>query len=302
MSRTAETRYNETHAHSKRASKSTFKLRSINQLQEIVESIKTSAKGKTGGEDEHLFRTFELFLNDLLYLKDLKKYFDDEIYQSLLKYHFSGNPESKSVSESTSVVTVSQKSGFFLTKVDDDDSGNGSQTDDGRASQTYSSSRRGQLRDQPRSEDETKFQDTIKDLESLLHKWEGLLTRDDLDLNNFDPDSYHELMQFTNYSHFEPILRLVPDMFAKCYKCIELAKTWLRLSNCILGELSEDLKAESTTKDDAHAQVKQEEHVTDDLTESEEEFWEQVKCIQGQIQSVSQSISEDEEQLKRLVG
>lgn len=281
------------HAHSNRATKVAFKLKSINQLKEIVQSMKISSKGKAAGEDEHLARTFDLFLNDLLYLKDLKKYFDDEIYQSLMKYHFDASigPDSNLLNSGKT-----SSKGVFLTRAEENEDEHGVLPDANggrlrRPSKTQKPS--------VSSDDERKYQHTVKELQIILDKWEGLLSHDELDLNNFDPDSYHELMQFINYSQFEAVLRLVPDLFAKCYKCIDLSKTWLRQSNIVLKELP--ISEPETTQ----TQLEPETRVVDSVPNSEftekaeEEFWKEVKSIQVQIQAVTESIVEDEKRLQR---
>ncbi|XP_052807297.1 uncharacterized protein LOC128236461 isoform X2 [Mya arenaria] len=301
VTRWAETNQNEEAKN--KTSKTAFKLRSVNQLEEIVTKMKDDIKGATAsGETANIFKTFELFFNDLLYLKDLKKYFDDEIFKALMKYHFDS-----SKADSRSVSPASMKR---FDKLEDDDSGNGSQNETDRSSRGLNKHRpvRKKLPNATKvsnttDDSETKYKRIVEEMKTILYKWEGLLSESDLDLNNFDPDSYHELMQFSNYTQFEPILRLVPDMFAKCYKCVDLAKTWLKLSNIVLKDLPfvepESVEAELVEgfSDNDLKLLGIED--TEETPQTEAEFWEEVKKIQVQIQTVGKTISDDEDFLNK---
>lgn len=253
--------------------------------------MKSEKRGKPSGEEEHLVKTFDLFLNDLLYLKDLKTYIDDEIFKSLIKYHFESGPMTTPPS-----TAQSSKTQAFLTKMEDEDSGNGSQaeTDDCRSTRRELESKQTKVA----SPDEIEYRNTVDELKSILSKWEALLTHEVLDLNKFDPDSYYELMKFSNYSAFEPILRLVPDLFAKCYKCIDLAKTWLKLSNIVLGHLPLENVDDNGESVDFQT-VSEGNTPTDGMEQPDDEFWDQVKNIKGQIVSVTASIADDEELLQK---
>ncbi|KAH3741725.1 uncharacterized protein LOC127851548 isoform X2 [Dreissena polymorpha] len=285
---------------SKNTTKAAFKLRSVHQLKEIVGTMKKENKSALNHSEENIFKTFELFVNDLLYIKDMKKYFDDEIFRSLMRYHFDASK--------TEPFDDNEKAS---PKPEDTDSGNGSMVDTDRSTGRNSMTIRGkkpQLKIKSSSSGKNaaesskdKYKATVDELKSILHKWEGLLTEHDLDLNVFDPDSYHELMQFSYYLPFEPILRLVPDMFAKCYKCIELAKTWLKLSNVVLkdvpldaAELERSIEEEQDVTPDGWN-----DDVNTDSAKTEEEFWEEVKRVQGQIESVTKSITDDEDLLEK---
>jgi len=285
-----------------------FKLRSINQLEDVVKQMKNDTKRQAHTEDENVFKTYELFANDLLYLKDLKKYFDDEIFKALMRYHYDPSIDK---TQPESPLPPDKKTSRYE-KMDDEDSGNGSQNETDRSNKltgrqkndkqkpTTTSPNATRTKDEPTSE--KAYTTTVEELKSILYKWEGLLSESELDLNNFDPDSYHELMQYTNYTAFEPILRLVPDMFAKCYKCIDLAKKWLTLANLVLKDLPILEEEEEETNDMDFTDEDLKALGIDNMEETprtEEEFWKQVKQIQMQIMSVGKTISDDEEMLNK---
>ncbi|XP_045168877.2 uncharacterized protein LOC123531725 [Mercenaria mercenaria] len=276
----------------KNATTVSVKLTSVNQIQEFMELMKTKVKTKSPDE-ETVFKNFELFLNDLLYLKDLKKYFDDEIYAALMKYHFDSNVETLR-SDATND-SIEKMKHIRTIKPEDEDSGNGSQmeTDENRIFRkvnTFKKKKSKAIPDRTKGDEEKQYKETVAELRLILSKWDGLLSEDTLNVDDFDPDSYHELMQFSNYAQFETLLRLVPDIFAKCYKSIDLAKTWLRLSNIVMKEeppvnlspVSDSVEPELLD----HVEMKESEKSTKD-------FLQEVRHIQNQIQNVDKSIGED---------
>ena len=67
--------------------------------------------------------------------------------------------------------------------------------------------------------------------------WDKIFTEGEFDVKYFDPDSFHELLQFANINDFEIILRLIPDIFVKSYKSVELAKLWWTQANILYPQL-----------------------------------------------------------------
>ena len=279
-----------------------YKLKSIQQLKECVVSMKETKVHKTV-EDDHVYKYYDLFINDLHYLKDLKKYFDDEIYKSLMTYHYEpdigknkARPEMK-----TKIPHLKPKGNnrYVSHGTDDDDSGHGSQAESGDAIKTVprgkNKRQNGKVPMDNKAETadaETRYRNTVGELQDILQKWNGLLSEGPLDLNDFDPDSYHELMQFANYSHFEPILRLVPDIFAKCYKCIDLAKVWLRESNIVLKDIPLP-KSSTIIVGDSKQDNKNEEEATP------REFMKEYRDIKSQLSNIEIAIENDERKLEQ---
>ena len=280
-----------------------YKLKSIQQLKECVVSMKEMRIHKSV-EDDHVYKNYDLFLNDLHYLKDLKKYFDDEIYKSLMTYHYEpdigkNKAQSEKKTKIPHLLKTRGKARYVSHGTEDDDSGHGSQVESGDAIKTTPRDRNKRKNGTVASDNkavtsdaETRYRNTVSDLQDILQKWNGLLSEEPLDLDDFDPDSYHELMQFANYSQFEPILRLVPDIFAKCYKCIDLAKVWLRESNIVL----KDIPLTNTltiTGDDTKQDDKIEEQNTP------REFMKAYRDIKSQLSDIETSIENDERKLEQ---
>lgn len=67
-------------------------------------------------------------------------------------------------------------------------------------------------------------------MRDLLDRWADILTDDEPDLSSFEYESEQDLHRLHASSALEPILRLVPDLFAKFYKCMELTKQWWALA------------------------------------------------------------------------
>ena len=278
--------------------KTTFKLKSIIHLKEKMTSMREKRTHRSV-EDEHVFKYYDLFLNDLLYLKDLKKYFDDEIYKSLMKYHYEpsvGKNKVQDGSKQENSHNITPRKDRYVTHgTDDEDSGHGSQTesrDIRKTAKTINTKKKGKA-DSATVDSEKRYRETVCELQEILKKWEGLLSEDVLNLNYFDPDSYHELMQFTNYSHFEPVLRLVPDIFAKCYKCIDLAKVWLRESNIVLKDIPlPESPSIAGNKNRLETPTPSEEQTT------AREFIKEIRDIKSQLDDIKTSIADDERRLE----
>ena len=66
----------------------------------------------------------------------------------------------------------------------------------------------------------------VKQMYRLNSKWESLYTDDEIMISWFDPDSFQQLMKYEDFYLFEPLLRLVPDLFTKAYKSLEMARLW----------------------------------------------------------------------------
>ena len=284
--------------------RSTFKLKSVLQLKECV-TLMRGKRTHRSVEDDHVFKYYDLFLNDLLYLKDLKKYFDDEIYKSLMKYHYEpsiGKNKGQGGSNQNKSPSITPRKGRYITVgTDEEDSGHGSQTE---SNDTQRSPRTLNIRNKGKStrnkdntgsaapDAEKSYRETVCELQDILKKWDGLLSEGSLNLNDFDPDSYHELMQFTNYSQFEPVLRLVPDIFAKCYKCIDLAKVWLKESNIVLKDIPLNQAPDSSKE-----KTELEEQTNSEDQSTAREFVTQIRDIKSQLSDIEQSIEDDERKL-----
>ena len=147
-----------------------------------------------------LMKYLETFFDDLEYLKDLKKYFDQRIYACLYVYFFDPEVDLDGIS--------------FVEDGDSDE-----------ISEDVLTHRSGDL-DFKEMSDKQKLGHAIKDMYYMNKKWDLLYKDDELQSGIFDPDSYHEIVQFPNFIDFEYVFRVVPDIFTKAYKSIEVAKIW----------------------------------------------------------------------------
>ena len=76
-------------------------------------------------------------------------------------------------------------------------------------------------------------------MNDILSRWASLLTNDEPRLEHFDPESEQDLLllQSRDVDSVSPVLRLLPDIFAKYYKCLELVKQWWVLAHQIYPDL-----------------------------------------------------------------
>ena len=256
----------------KSQSKSTMlKIKSFDQLRGLVEAIEASGKTRDLGEEEaQAMKYFDTFQNDLDYLRDLKKYFDERIYKCLYEHYYDAADDVQAI-----VSNTRSRHSRALVKNDDEDSGHYSQTE----TDDFKHHTDSQPKKSPRGHDAMIEKQTlskaVRDLYDINRKWDGLLKETDLDLNDFDPDSHHELIQFVNYTAFEPILRLIPDVLVKCFKSVDISKTWWTQANKVYATLP--LKKQNITNG---------------------EFARQVQTMKSQITDVSASIERDMKQVQ----
>ncbi|KAL3832135.1 hypothetical protein ACJMK2_023806 [Sinanodonta woodiana] len=259
-----------------------MKFKSLDQLKGVVSSLKD--KGKTSGlriEEDQAVRYFETFFNDFFYLKDLKKYFDDELMYTLHRYYYDQNADNESEPK---VKTKSRE------KAEENDIKKMTLNEPAKK-------RKGSVKAQATGNSTAKkFEQVKSDLLEICKKWDGLLKDGDLNLNDFDPDSYHELLQFVDYSQFEPILRLVPDIFAKCYKSIDLAKQWMNIANAV----RKDIPTKTKTRQPAEKETAQVTPPTEEEQQrtTSKEFIRQIMELKDQLSDMDISISKDEQQLQ----
>lgn len=74
---------------------------------------------------------------------------------------------------------------------------------------------------------------TVIDMRDIVTRWAHLQEENDINIDDFDPESLQDLLLLQGTSAFEAVLRLLPDIFAKFYKCLELAKQWWLLAHQI---------------------------------------------------------------------
>ncbi|XP_070210329.1 microtubule-associated protein futsch-like [Littorina saxatilis] len=83
-----------------------------------------------------------------------------------------------------------------------------------------------------------KLRRTVTDMQHILQRWEGVLrTEGEIQAEDLDAESGQDLLLLSGTSSTEHVLRLMPDIFAKFYKCLELAKQWWVLAHDIYPEL-----------------------------------------------------------------
>ena len=151
----------------------------------------------SGGDANDVTRYFDGFFDDLRYLRGLKRDFDEKIHARLYEYFY--DLEDASAEQTPPDAP--------LATTDDDVDGMTARQ------QLYHA---------------------VRGLHRLSERWSALLADNgELDPTLFDADSYHELLQFSEYAQVEPLLRLIPDVFVKAYKSTQLARRWWTQANNI---------------------------------------------------------------------
>ena len=197
------------------------RLSSLRQLRDILDTAASGIFSELGVTEERLFLDyFQRFFVDIDYLRQLKKQFDNKIYRCLYEYYYDMELDEASI---------------------DDTSSDDANTD--AANKHIGSSTNASFEDRSYEE---KLAYAIRDMYAVNTKWDALFRDEPLHMDSFDQDSYHEIVQFSHCSQFEPLLRLVPDIFVRAYKSIELAKTWWTAANNVYGFLPRQQAANSS--------------------------------------------------------
>ena len=229
-----------THPRARHADESSDEVSSLAHVREIVDEFKNpQRRGIEKDEETHVTKYFETFFEDIYYLKSLKHYFDKKVYVCLYEYFY--DPEDDTLDPRA--VLDREKRGRVTFDVEPD-SGNSSLP----GSDEDGTSKLASARDESPPEvelefyfekltDKEKLSVAVRKMFEINDRWDALFEETDIDPALFDPDSRHEILQFTNYDQFENVLRLVPDLFVKAYKSVELAKLWWTQANKIYDVL-----------------------------------------------------------------
>lgn len=197
-----------------------IKIQSVRQVREVIKIFQTKEKeGKASEAEINAIKNFDTFINDLSYLKQLKEYFGEHINKCLYRHYF----------DAADFVGLSSRDHDSLLQSHSESPPNKSKSQKGNGKK----GKKVITEEEQLEMDKISLSRTARDLQEIQNKWHGLMLDSSLDLDNFDQDSHYELMQFVNYSTFESVLRLVPDIFVKCYKSIELAREWWALAQKI---------------------------------------------------------------------
>lgn len=182
------------------------RLVSVRQLQEMLRGLEHGGRrhGLAADEITHVRRYFDGFFEDLNYLKELKRNFDVKVYMCLYEYFYDPTDDLEDDMAGPSQHRAASEQGGTRWEMEEE----------ARDVELESMS--------PRQ----KLSHAVQQMYRVNHKWERLYTDDELLISWFDPDSFQQLMHLDNFYVFEPLLRLVPDVFTKAFKSIEMAKLW----------------------------------------------------------------------------
>lgn len=255
-------------------------------------------EGKASEAEINAIKNFETFLNDLSYLKQLKEYFGEHINKCLYRHYF----------DASDFVGFSSRNQDSLLQSRNESPTNKSKSQKGNGKKGKKVISEGEQLEM----DKINLSRTARDLQEIQNKWHGLMLDSNLDLDNFDQDSHYELMQFANYSSFESVLRLVPDIFVKCYKSIELAREWWSLAhkvykdrlplNWVPSPVRKSVTPVSVPEPVRKSKTPEAQPVenTDDQEILKAELDRQTENIQKHITEIGQTIEKNEQQLETI--
>ncbi|XP_074659119.1 uncharacterized protein LOC141911915 isoform X2 [Tubulanus polymorphus] len=230
---------------------------SFKQLRHLVATLdETKRKGIQKEEVDHVIRYFRNLFKDLQFLKKLKTYFDERIYCCLYEYFYdptdldlliyssdnddanddetddfvdSGHSSSmRSDADESPIKTASYYDKYSRAKKNSPSSGAAA------AAASASLGSETTVEGPPNKiQEKQKLLFVVRKLNTVNRNWDAVLSEEEIDYRSFDEDSVHDLIQFKDVAHFEPVFRVVFDVFVKCHKSLELARTWWTLADIV---------------------------------------------------------------------
>lgn len=219
---------------------------SIRKLQDTVSIFQArKRRGIQKEEATHIVKYFHNFIREVSHLSDYKEYFDDRIYKCLYEYFY--DPTEDTTYGSNQSIGVGARA-FNNVRFRDfgvsDDADSGNYSDDlSSRSRIHTSPKRHEEKTRDKSSDggaikpisepdcRKKWSCAVKELHTVNKRWENLLSKEQLDPDDFETDSETDVLHYPSNEQFVLILRLLPDVFMKSYKSLELAKIWWTQAN-----------------------------------------------------------------------
>lgn len=225
--------------HTDKSRENHVKISSVLKLRELISKLEFRKRNKvTSDEEIRAIEYFNSFFQNLESLKQLKIYFDERIYVCLYEYFFCPGSEvpKPEVARKKFTKKTFWKFDSDEDNNDDEDSGHYSNGDESRDSYdnlvlstsgfpSHVTNVLGDL------EEKLAFTGVVENLYNLNIRWNLLFKEGLFDMNSFEDESLDELQIYSEFEHFEPVFRLVPDLFIKCFKSVQLAKSWWMISS-----------------------------------------------------------------------
>ncbi|KAI8498089.1 hypothetical protein Bbelb_240330 [Branchiostoma belcheri] len=237
--------------------KQTIELHSLASLAQVSTLLDWEQQrlSDTGGKpkDRDMVHYFSWFLEYVEYLQELKQSFDERIFAPLCQYFYDEeDPDVKGIHsnlEEGEVLEPSKTQAMLLTKTDSVDSGvetgllehSGSdyslsafiRSPGARAGPRLGSTLEILRKDFPdllEQYDNKELRQVALQLTRLRRRWNTLFQKDvEIEEDMLDRESGAEVNLFRDSTHFQPVLRLVPDVFIKARKAAGLARRWLEI-------------------------------------------------------------------------
>ena len=240
------------------------------------EMTEQTQKGVIRETDKHVVKYFNTFFEDVAYLKELKHYFDEKIYICLYEYFYDPLDD---IQESELEALVKRR------HQDDDDISHHITSQAEINGDGISDTVSERLEEEEIVVDflssKGRLSQAVRKMFKLNQKWDDIMNESVPHMECYDPDSKHEVVVFTDYLKYEAVLRLVPDIFVKAFKSIELAKLWWTHANQVYtSKPIERRTVKEFAKQEGHLEM-QIIRVTEDIQRYEEAVKSQEKELES---------------------
>ena len=241
------------------ASNTILSLDDLRTAMARVEDRPDSSMSENEESPEQIVRYFDSFFEELQFLKELKKYFDERVHRYLYEYYYDPTDDLDPDEEEKDLDLDASAGSAFLTGVSVN-----------VAPQEVS--------------DKQRLGSTVRELYTLCLKWDSILSQGQLEAENFDIESAREISIYPEVSSFEPILRLIPDLFSKSSRALELARFWSKEARKVYGD---NLAVNTSTKD---------------ITTKQEVLKEKILSLTMEIAEAEEVLQEEYVELQTLRG
>ena len=208
----------------------------LGRLRDIFEERVNDAQKVTGqlrDSDKKTKAFFENYLSEIQYHKKLRKYFCQRIYSTLYLYYYD---EFDDLADTESGYAEQIEALAKMNRAGKSRREHGrKQVAEGDQMMNKKDYLLGNYKIVNSWSEHRKLSYAVQHLFNLDKRWEALL--DDNGMmppEDYEPESSENMDQFSNYPAFEPLLRLMPDLYVKARKAVELSTLWWTAGNKLL--------------------------------------------------------------------
>ena len=275
-----------------------IRISRFKQVEDFINTLESTIEPERRTDKENrILKLYVMFEKDLKYLKDSQEYFDKNIHWRLLE-DFYDPDDGFDLKRAEKAQAASDKTMADQPTPDDPPISSGKLRKKKQKKGTNKP---------PPEDDRFLLGKAVWGLKDVLNKWEKLVGDAPLEEKDFDPDSQYELAQYGNCSNYDLVLRLVPDIFTKCYRAVEFARDWLKLAEKVYRgrlPLRTIYSKDETLKKEKTIDISREETVPTPISHEEvaKKYQQEINDLESKMQEVAIVLKRHETELVKLTA